>query len=226
MITESDIQATIESLLPTAKNIYSQSGEDGILAAIFDKIGTANKWCFECGAGDGLLFSNVRHLLDQGWTSVMVEADGAKYQRLLTNSASFGSKAHYIHARVDTNRGIDSILAECQAPVDIDLVVIDVDGQDYYLLNQIVRYSPRVVLIEYDNNADDDYYIPLLNGVGQAGFMAIQGLAAGKHYMPVWWNHTNIAFIHHSTFNKIWPHVDPQLETIERRGKRIKALAE
>ena len=38
-------------LLDHAKNIYSQSGEDGILAAILGTIGITDKWCVEFGAG-------------------------------------------------------------------------------------------------------------------------------------------------------------------------------
>ena len=31
------------------QKVYSQNGEDGILRIIFDKIGTANKFCVEFG---------------------------------------------------------------------------------------------------------------------------------------------------------------------------------
>ena len=56
-------------------NVYSQFGEDGILAAIFEKLGTCNKWVLECGASDGVFFSNSRKLIEEGWNGVLVEAD-------------------------------------------------------------------------------------------------------------------------------------------------------
>jgi hypothetical protein len=58
-----------------ARNVHTQYGEDGLLEAIFERIGETNRWCFEVGAYDGLTFSNVARLMDDGWSAVLVEAD-------------------------------------------------------------------------------------------------------------------------------------------------------
>ncbi|ALM10329.1 MAG TPA: hypothetical protein DEB30_00430 [Candidatus Peribacter riflensis] len=52
---------------------YSQNGEDGIIAAIFAKIGTTNKYCVEFGVEDGLQ-CNCRYLLKhRGWTGLLMD---------------------------------------------------------------------------------------------------------------------------------------------------------
>src|SRR5262247_1143084 len=147
------------------KNVYSQFGEDGIIEAVFSKIGVENKWCFECGATDGVFFSNTRRLVEQGWQAVLVEADPKHFDRLrklcdpdgaAVMSVLFDAEGfRYItpqfalwHCKATTEgeTSISSILKASYAPADIDLLIIDVDGQDYHLWNQLLDYQPRVVL--------------------------------------------------------------------------------
>jgi hypothetical protein len=181
-------------LADMAFNDYSQFGEDGVLQAIFSAIGPANEWCFECGAADGLFFSNTRRLIESGWRGVLVEADGSAFERLVENTERFGDHVACINRLIDASHRIDGILYSAGAPLDIDLAVIDVDGQDYYLFNSILQYRPRVVMIEFDQNADEDF-IPTLGGPGQAGSRAISKLANGKFYDLVFANRINLIFV-------------------------------
>lgn len=177
-----------------AANLNSQFGEDGILEAIFSVIHPSNKWCFECGASDGLFFSNTRRLIEQGWSAVLVEAEQAAFARLEENSKSFGSRVRCVHGLVDKTNTLDDILGHYAVPADIDLAIIDVDGQDYYLFNSLLRYRPRVVVIEFDPNADEDF-IPILGGLGQAGARALCRLASGKFYTMVHRNWCNLILV-------------------------------
>jgi hypothetical protein len=192
------LDPAFEWLEDMAFNDYSQFGEDGVFQAIFSAIGAPNEWCFECGASDGLFFSNTRRLLERGWSGVLVEGDVDSYARLLKNSAEFGERAKCLNLLVDSVHRIDGILEAAGAPIDIDLVVIDVDGQDYFLLNSIMRYRPKVIMVEFDKNADPDFIPPLGMGrPGQAGWMAIQKLGAGKFYNLVYSNVCNAVFVRH-----------------------------
>ena len=58
-----------EFLVGQESNVHSQFGEDGLLAVLFERIGTENRWCFECGASDGLIYSNTKVLRDDGWSA-------------------------------------------------------------------------------------------------------------------------------------------------------------
>src|SRR5262249_24373953 len=76
-------------LLSRAENGYSQFGEAGLLKAIFERIGTANKGCADAGAADGILFSNDRGFIEAGWNAALFEADEARSARLAQNSERF-----------------------------------------------------------------------------------------------------------------------------------------
>ena len=84
--------------------VTSQNGEDGVLAAIFEKIGTANKWCCEFGAWDGVHLSNTNTLIQNGWSSVQIEGDISKFVDLTRNFHSF-RKVTKVYAQV-TPEGI------------------------------------------------------------------------------------------------------------------------
>jgi hypothetical protein len=187
-----NLQEINDSFTGHAFNDYSQWGEDGVLAEIFNRIGTENKWCLECGAADGLFFSNTRTMIEQGWDAVLIESDPDTYERLTRNCSPFGGVKCW-NAAVDRANTLDNILAANGAPADIDLVSIDIDGQDFYALNAMLRFKPRVVVIEYGQGDPD--FLPTLGGEGQAGLHKITALAVGKCYVPVWRSATNLIFV-------------------------------
>lgn len=175
-------------------NVYSQFGEDGILAAIFEKIGAENRFCCECGAADGVFFSNTRALIEADWRSLQIEADSRQFEKLVDLYSDYRSVGCY-RERVDAKTNtLDKLLHEARAPIGLDLLVIDVDGQDYWLFNSLVKHSPRVVMVEYDPAAEKDF-APPQEGLGQAGLFAVIRLGIGKYYFPVAITSTNVIFV-------------------------------
>jgi hypothetical protein len=134
------------------KNIKSQRGEDGILLAIFDKIGVKNRWCIECGASDGSFFSNTWNLINNcGWSSVQIESDWKKYielVRLYADNENIICLSDKIG--ITSFDGFDSVLNKTTCPVMFDLCVIDIDGNDYWTWLNMVTYQPNVVMIEFN----------------------------------------------------------------------------
>jgi hypothetical protein len=185
-------------------NYTSQFGEDGIIEEVFKMIGTKNKWCVECGASDGILFSNTRLLIEQGWNSVQIEADENKFNKLQTLYSN-NEKVITINRKVTLNvqNNLDSILDQTECPINLDLMVIDVDGQDFHLWNTLFKYRPRVIVVEYDPSKDlEDDFIPVPNGEGQAGFKPIIMLSVTKEYFLFSRTKTNLIFIDNKELNK------------------------
>jgi hypothetical protein len=129
---------------------YSQFGEDGILDAIFERIGMNNRWCFECGAGGSPKGSNVWKRMLEGWTVLMVETDPHVLETLVKQVPSgFAPRTMNRNMEVSGDNSLDGLLAEFGAPLDIDFVVIDIDGQDALVFESMACYRPRVMIVEF-----------------------------------------------------------------------------
>jgi hypothetical protein len=137
-----------------AKSIYAQGAEEAMLARIFERIEPTTRWLVDIGASDGLRNSNTALLLrEQGFHGVLVEGSDYRFGRLREH---WGHAPHVrlVHARVQP-ANVESILAAAAVPAEIDLLSIDIDGNDYWVWQAIERVRPKVVVIEYN-----PYYEP------------------------------------------------------------------
>jgi hypothetical protein len=166
-------------------NYYSQFSEDALADGLFRKIGTNNKWCFEVGAADGIWLSNTRGFIERGWKSILVESDPDKFAKLKKNTPT----GHCFNETVAIDKKIDDILDQTPAPQDIDLVSIDIDGQDYYVWKDLNKYRPRIVVVEWSPYVSRDY-LPEPDtdgkeGKNQAGLDVMIKLASDKGYTVI-----------------------------------------
>lgn len=173
----------VESVVGAARNVYSQFGEDGIIEAIFDRIGIANKWCFECGAANGLFLSNTRRLIESGWNGILVEQSEPEFKELEQNSPdTININATLVQ---EGKYAADNIILEAGGDADMDLFSLDIDGQEFYILNSMHAVRPRVIIVEHDPLIENTDFVPQPGGTGQAGAMAIQKMLAAKLYWPI-----------------------------------------
>lgn len=135
-----------------ASDVYSQSGEDGVIAAILERLPELDYRAVEFGAWDGMLMSNTAALADRGWSRVLIEADRKRYDKLV--KASTGNKSVVpIWAMVGWEDGgstLDALLADTDVPPDFDVLSIDIDGNDYHVWAAVKSYRPKLVVIEFN----------------------------------------------------------------------------
>lgn len=173
-------------------NYYSQFGEDGIIAAVFERIGIKHKFCVEIGASDGLFFSNSRWLIEQGWSSVQIEAEenaGAILEKRYADNPMV--KTVLAKVNLDAYPTLENVLTETETPVEFDLLSLDIDGQEFYMWLGLKTFRPRVVIAEY-NPEVDPMFLPERNGTGQTGFRAMQHVALARGYWPIVRTETNL----------------------------------
>jgi len=132
---------------------HSQHGEDGILQYIFSKIGTTNRFFVEFGFGDGRECNTANLSLNLGWQGLLMDCDKKKvlqaryyYQKALKDKLSKVT----ILANLVTAENINEILLKNNIKGEIDLLSIDIDGNDYWVWQAITVIKPRVVVIEYN----------------------------------------------------------------------------
>lgn len=127
-------------------NIYSQNGEDGIIAECLKRMGITTGHCVEFGAADGLFCSNTFNLLKQGWTGTMFELDSDLFSRLKVNIA--GTKCIPFHQAVTPNN-INLLL-----PKEIDVLSIDTDSDNDYYCWEEYSGSAKIVVIEINSSVN------------------------------------------------------------------------
>jgi len=115
----------------------SQKGQDSILKHIFDTIGTTNKYYVEFGAADGIVSSNTWHFKNhENWNGLLMDID---HENIDIN----------LHRHKITKENIIELFKQHNVPIQFDFLCIDIDGNDYWILSEILKhYSPRVIMIE------------------------------------------------------------------------------
>lgn len=169
---------------------YSQWGEQAILIDIFNRIGVKNSLLVDIGAWDGYHFSNTAYFRETlKWRCLLAEADPGRLQKL----SRLKDIRTRIHGRV-TN--IDLMLAELDWYTNLDLLCIDIDGDDYYLWEDMIEYRPRVVVIEYNQTVPPHLDIKQKRGgTFGASYAALRKLGQAKGYQLLHTTTTNLIFI-------------------------------
>lgn len=186
-------EAHVPWLRGKGHNVYTQFGEDGLIAACLQKIGETNRHCFEIGAADGRFFSNTLRLREQGWKSVLIEGNDKLFEKL---KAEFGHESTCIHAICSE---LDRVLLETFIDETPDLGIIDIDGQDYWMWCDMVAFRPRIMLVEISTQGPS-MPVPQRGEPypAQAGLDAIVELGKAKEYTLVATTFCNALFIENS----------------------------
>lgn len=135
-------------LVSFERKVRSQNGEDGIIAALFGSIGTTNRYVVDFGVEDGSECNGAHLLRDLGWHGLLIEGDDRSFAAL-SERYSGNDSVELEHAYV-TAENVGRIFAAHKVPVELDLLSIDVDGNDYWIWKALNDYQPRVVVIEYN----------------------------------------------------------------------------
>lgn len=164
-------------------NIFSQTGEDGILSEIFRRLDIETGTFCEFGAADGLFCSNTRALLEMGWTGKLIEADPKHGKALIDNT--MGKDVELYFGPV-TRQNINELI-----PRRLNLLSIDVDNEDFHLWNAYTGVADVVVIEVNSSIAPPEIMIP---GERGSSYSAMVMLAITKGYFLIA-HHGNCIFV-------------------------------
>lgn len=163
-------------------NIYSQFGEDGIISEIMKRLKIENGKACEFGAADGYWLSNTRNLMDKGWDCVQLEATKGQH--------------------------VSEFNVNDLVPAELDLLSIDIDGNDYACWQAYIGKAKAVVIeINSSLNPEVDYFTPQHG----ANFSAMWKLAKDKGY-ELLCHSGNMIFIQKEFIN-LFPDRDTTFDT-------------
>ena len=178
-------------------NIYSQSGEDGIVDKLLS-IGTLepNFQFVEFGAHDGVTNSNCFNLLkNKNYEGLFIEPDKKRFQELLINTKNYNSTNIKSFVTPNGKTSLDNILNDNKIDKNFDILSIDIDGFDYQIFESLNRFKPKIVIIEYNPTIPNDVsYIQPYNTKSRHGssVKSLIELGESKGYIPVALTDTNL----------------------------------
>jgi hypothetical protein len=144
--------------------VWSQNGEDGVLAEILARVGIGDGFFVEFGVEDGLE-CNTRFLAEVlGWSGVYFEPDPDKFPIL---SARFANRGDVVTVNEFVMPAtVNAQFEAAGVPETFDVLSIDVDGQDYWIWEALDGYRPSVVVIEYNSSLPADERLVEPRGAG------------------------------------------------------------
>jgi hypothetical protein len=132
--------------------VYAQNGEDGLLLYLFSRIGVKNRTAVDIGCGGSSNTANL--IINFGWSAL--EIDGSADNIRKTSEFYTDKLGNRKTDRVSfkqcwiTKENVNSAISEGGIIGEIDLLSIDIDGNDYWVWEAIDVVNPRIVLIEYN----------------------------------------------------------------------------
>jgi hypothetical protein len=136
------------------RSLYSQNGEDGILAVILYRIGVESHWFVEFGIEDGSQGNCVALAHEGNWDGLFIECDDECFVRLEERWRD-EPRIRTLHAKVTADT-VNELFSSAGVSAEPDVLSIDVDGNDYWIWEAIDGFRPRVVVSEYNASIDPD----------------------------------------------------------------------
>ncbi len=133
---------------------HSQFEEDGILLYIFSLIGETSRKAVEICCGDGQQSMAANLIVNHGWQGLLFEGDEA----LVKSARSFYMRQPdcllnqpVIKQAWITAENINTLIAAEGYSGEVDLLSLDMDGNDYWVWKAIDVIAPRVCVFETHN---------------------------------------------------------------------------
>jgi len=202
-------------------SIFSQWGEDGMIQQLIKSIEIKNKTFIEFGV-ENFMESNCRFLLmKDNWKGFVIDGSAQNMEDLKNADFYWKYNLESIAAFI-TKDNINSLLEKSGFDEDLGILSIDLDGNDYYILEAIAFFKPRILIVEFnavfgaerkisipyqaDFNRTNAHYSNLYCG---ASLAAITFLAAKKGYTLVGTNTASVNAFY--VRNDVW---NNQLESL------------
>lgn len=201
-------------LEPHGFKVYSQNDEDGIIEEICRRLGIAEGRFVEIGVEQGLECNSL-YLIHKGWRGLWLEGDLGRRAAIEQTFGSILGTRLKVGFTLVTAENINNIFDGLGVAENLDLLSIDIDGNDIYLL-EALAIRPKILCIEYNskfpaNIIKQPRYNPALSwrGGDYAGssLKALTACAEAKGYRLVGTNITgaNAFFVRADLAGALFP---------------------
>ena len=122
--------------------VFSQNGEDGIIAEIFSRIGCTTTTFVEFGAGNGIE-NNSAYLLFKGWSGYWFEGARQNVDSIRSNfDEIISTKRLIVSQEFFTAENAAGIFERHGIPKEFDLLSIDIDRNTSWIWQSLGSFRP------------------------------------------------------------------------------------
>jgi hypothetical protein len=222
---------------------HSQNGEDGILLYIFSLIGATNRKALEICAGDGTQCNAANLVLNHGFSGLLFDGNPKLIERgraFYTAHPNTCIRPPQLVAAWITAETINDQVAMHGFGGDIDLLSLDIDGNDYWIWKALTVVRPRVVVLEFNASCGPevaatmsykpdyrlDYSVmPYRCGASLAAFIKL-GRAKGYRLVGIERLGFNAFFVHEGIGTDLLPEVTAAQQYARHGSRNWSAEAE
>src|SRR5450432_3893108 len=139
----------IKDLSEVEFQVFSQSGEDGIIQYLVSKLNFEFKTFIEFGV-ENYIEANTRFLfLNNNWSGYIIDGSENNIKYAEHDVGSYGEL--YVKAAFINKENINDLLKIPGFNKEVGILSIDIDGNDYWVWKEINTLNPVVVIAEYNS---------------------------------------------------------------------------
>ena len=146
-------RSDLPELIDVEFRCHSQNGEDGILLYIFCLISPTNRRVIEICAGNGIECNAANLIVNHGWSGLLFDGDPAEVAVgkafYATCRTTFIAPPRFQQAWI-TAENVNGLVIDHGFSGPVDLLSLDLDGNDYWIWKALDCIEPRVVVLEFN----------------------------------------------------------------------------
>lgn len=129
--------------------VFSQFGDDGIIQWLISYLDITNKSFVEFGV-EKYIEANTRFLLfNNKWNGLVIDGDEQNVNFIKKDVVSYFFNLQSIRSFI-TKDNINELIQSKGFDLDLGLLSIDIDGNDYWIWKSLEKINPIIVISEYN----------------------------------------------------------------------------
>ncbi|MGA9364110.1 MAG: hypothetical protein WBW16_07045 [Bacteroidota bacterium] len=182
---------------------FSRFDEENIVQQMIATIELELQFFVDVGAGNGVTDSNTCLLAIRGWQGLSIESDPKKFSELADEYECFPGVS--LSRCVVTPDNIVFLLQAHRVPETFSLLSLDIDGCDYFVLEQLLtRFRPLMLCVEINEKIPppikfsvkwDPNYVWKGDHFYGHSISQLGALASEHRYEIVWLEYNNVFLV-------------------------------
>lgn len=152
------VQTSVSDLRDAEFKVFSQEGEDGMIQYLIQRLPETSESFVEIGVED-YSESNTRFLLTHdNWRGLVIDGGEAHASFVTSTGLRWRRHVDTVSAHI-TAENVNEVIGAAGFVGDVDLLSLDIDGNDYWVLEALSVISPKVIVVEYNSLFGRDFAV-------------------------------------------------------------------